>query len=44
MASTDVDRKFAHLEYLILRGAIFLIFVVELVRFLIYEFRHLVPP
>lgn len=41
MAATNVDRKFARLEYLLLRGAIFLIFVVELVRFLIYEFRHL---
>jgi hypothetical protein len=44
MASSSADRKFAHLEYLILRGAIFLIFVVELARFLIYEFRHLAPP
>ena len=37
----SVDYKFARLEYLILRGAIFLIFMVELVRFLIHEFRHL---
>ncbi len=44
MASNNADRKFAHLEHLILRGAIFLIFLVELVRFLISEFRHLVPP
>ena len=41
MASRNADRKFVHLEHLLLRGAIFLIFLIELIRFVVYEVRHM---